>query len=167
MNEHRNEAQDLPIEFKPWYRRKRVWIVGVLLVLALSVSIAIHRYLQYRKWYQYHFERPIEVTRGPWRVLDPGQPVEPLEFEVVEEGNGAVIEPGDLVQVSLQKLRKDNQLGQRVDDWWIWIGFRTKKETPFHSVHLKLASVFVGLRERGGSSFLRETLWWGGLILNN
>jgi hypothetical protein len=51
MNENWNEAQDLPVEFKPWYRRKRVRIVGALLVLALSVSIAIHRYLQYRKWY--------------------------------------------------------------------------------------------------------------------
>jgi hypothetical protein len=147
------EPNSLALAPKPWYRRKWVWIVGVLLVLA--VSIWVYRHIQYRNWYQYQFHRPIEVTRGPWRVLDPGQPVEPLKFEVVEEGSGPVVEPGDLIQVSLWWWsNKENTLERRDDDWWIWVGFRTKKETPFYSISPKLVSTFVGLKEGEGIKFL-------------
>jgi hypothetical protein len=104
-------------------------------------------------WYMFY--RPVEVTRGPWQVLDPGQPVEPLKFEVVEEGSGPVVEPGDLIQISLWYWsNKENRLEQRDDDWWIWVGFRTEKETPFHSISPRLVSAFVGLKEGEGGKFL-------------
>ena len=54
---------------KRWRKNPVAWIMG-LIVLTVAVL-----------WYMFY--RPIEVTRGPWQVLDPGQPVEPLEFEVV------------------------------------------------------------------------------------
>jgi hypothetical protein len=100
----------------------------------------------------YLFYRPIEVTRGPWQVLDPGKAVAlPLKFEVVQEGRGAVIEPGDLVQISMWFWSpENNSIEQRDDDWWIWVGFRTNKETPFHSIDTRLASVFIGLKEGWG-----------------
>jgi hypothetical protein len=99
----------------------------------------------------YMFHRPIEVTRGPWQVIDPGKPVEPLKFEVVEEGTGSLIESGDLILVSMWYWSSEsNEIEQRNDDWWIWVGFRTEKETPFHSINLRLISAFVGLREGGG-----------------
>jgi hypothetical protein len=78
-----------------------VWIVGVLLVLGISGPIAVHRYIQYRDWRQYQFHRRIDVACGPWQVLDPGHPVEPLKFEIAREVSGAVVEPGDLIRVSL------------------------------------------------------------------
>jgi hypothetical protein len=63
----------------------------VLLLLAVGAHLRI----------QYLFYRPIKVPPGSWQVLDPGQLVEPLKFEVVEEGSGPVIEAGDLIQISL------------------------------------------------------------------
>ncbi|GHU19090.1 hypothetical protein FACS189475_05690 [Betaproteobacteria bacterium] len=99
----------------------------------------------------YLFYRPIEVTREPWQVLDPGKAVDnPLKFEIVQEGGGPVVEAGDLVQLSLwwrSASGKDKHFG---DDWWIWVGFRTEKETPFHSIDTRLASAFIGLKEGGG-----------------
>jgi hypothetical protein len=148
MNEHRNEAQDLPVEFEPWHQRKWVRGLGVLLLMTTTVTIVAYQYIQYM------FYRPIQVTRGPWQVLDPGKPVEPLEFEVVEEGNGAVIEPGDLVQVSLLTWSNiANRLVWQDDNRWIWVGFRTEKETSFHSINPQLVSAFVDLREGGGKVF--------------
>jgi hypothetical protein len=125
-------------------------LIGVLLLLALGVLIAYLRI-------QYLFYRPIEVSRGPWQVLDPGQPVEPVKFEVVEDGGGPVVEPGDLIQVSLWYWsNKDSRLERRDIDRWIWVGFRTKEETPFYSIGSNFVSTFVGLKERDGIKFLRE-----------
>jgi hypothetical protein len=88
-------------------------------------------------------------------VLDPGKPVEePLKFEVVQEGTGAIVEPGDLIWVSMWFWSRENdEIEQRNDDWWIWVGFRTGKETPFHSINPKLLSVFVGRKDGGGKVF--------------
>ena len=84
-------------------------------------------------------------------MRDPGSAVEnPLKFEVVQRGGRAVIEPGDLVQLSLwwrSVTGEDRNFG---DNWWIWVGFRAEKETPFHSIDPRLISAFVGLKEGGG-----------------
>jgi hypothetical protein len=141
-NSTRNESSLSGIAPKLWYQRKRTWI------LALTVAVF---------WYMFY--RPIEVIRGPWQVLDPGQPVEPVKFEVVQEGNGPMVEPGDLIQISLWWWsKKDNRLEQRDADRWIWVGFRTKKETPFYSIAPHFVSTFVGLKEGEGVKFLEFKL---------
>ncbi|GHU27977.1 hypothetical protein AGMMS50256_09020 [Betaproteobacteria bacterium] len=141
---------------RPWYRCKWVWIIG-LPVLVVLVSIAVHQYNQYQIQYQYNFHRPIEVTYEPWQVLDPGRAVEnPLKFEVVQEGGGAVVEAGDLVQLTLQWRSAQRRDYDHKSDWWIWVGFRTEKETPFHSNDPRLVSAFVGLKEGEGVKFLES-----------
>jgi hypothetical protein len=117
----------------------------VLLILTVSA----YQYIQSR--IQYLFYRPVEVTRGPWQVLDPGRPVDdPRRFEVVQEGTGTMVEPGDLIWVSMWFWSPErNEIEQRNDDWWIWVGFRTEKDTPFHSINPKLLSAFVGMKEGG------------------
>jgi hypothetical protein len=131
---------------KPWYQYKRVWIIRLL---ALIVCLVV--------WVYYQFYRPIEVTRGPWQVLDPGQPVDnPLKFEVVQEGTGSVVEPGDLIQISLQTRSAQWRDYDFTADWWIWVGFRTKDETPFYAMNLRLLSALVGQKEGGGVIFLES-----------
>ncbi|GHU37610.1 hypothetical protein AGMMS50256_35770 [Betaproteobacteria bacterium] len=121
---------------KPWHRCKWVRIIGMLLILMVY----------------YLFYRPIEVTREPWQVLDPGRPVAPsLKFEVVQEGGGAVVEVGDLIQISRWRGSiDDKKIEQRDDDWWIWVGFRTEEETPFYGMNPRMVSALVGQKEGGG-----------------
>jgi hypothetical protein len=68
------------------------------------------------------------------------------------------VEPGDLIQVSLWRWSaKDEKLERQDDGRWIWVGFRTKDETPFHSIDPRLVSAFVGLKEGGDLRFLEST----------
>jgi hypothetical protein len=153
MNGNDSEVRDRHVPnssntaHKPWYRRKWIGVAGVLLILAVSA----YQYIQYR--IQYLFYRPIEVTRGPWQVLDPGKPVEPLEFEVMEKGKGPVVEPGDLVQLSLQWWSAQRRENDHTTVWWVWVGFRTVEETPFYAMNPQLLSTLVGQREGGGLRF--------------
>jgi hypothetical protein len=144
-NVEESEASKSPVVTPiPWYRAP-----GILIVLTVVLSVLAFVYL---------FYRPVAVNRGPWQVLDPGRPVEPLKFEVVQEGTGAVVEPGDLILVSMWFWsRESNEIEQRNDDWWIWVGFRTEKETLFHSINPSLLSAFVGQRERGEVRFLEPS----------
>jgi hypothetical protein len=136
MNKNKGESEESkpPADMlKPWYKKPGILIMGLIVLIF---------------WYMFY--RPIEVTRGPWQVLDPGKPVEPLKFEVMEEGTGTVVEVGDLVQISRWHWSpEEERIEQRDDDWWIWIGFRTEKETPFYSINPRLLSAFVGLKEGG------------------
>jgi hypothetical protein len=122
----------------------------VLLILTVSA----YQYIQSR--IQYLFYRPVEVTRGPWQALDPGKPVEePLTFEVVQEGTGAVVEVGDLVQLSLwwrSATREDKYLR----DWWVWVGFRTAEETPFYAMNPGLLNTLIGQREGTVMKFMES-----------
>jgi hypothetical protein len=153
----RNESERPNSSSISWYR---IWIIGVSLVLV--VSILVYQYIQYRIQYriqyQYNFHRPIEVTYEPWQVLDPGRAMDkPLKFEVVQEGTGPLVELGDLVQLTLwwrSATGEDQRFG---DSWWIWIGFRTKDETPFYGMNPRLLSALVGQRERGKIKFLEST----------
>jgi hypothetical protein len=152
MNEETNDAGEWSASSSPWYWRKRTWtIVGVIVGPLVLVALMF--------WYMFY--RPIEVTRGPWQVLDPGRPVDPLKFELVGKGTGSVIEPGDLIQISLTHHYydyKDKKPVQRTsDNWWIWIGFRTEKETVFHTIgNTRFVSTFAGLREGDEIEFLES-----------
>ncbi|MDR0439664.1 MAG: hypothetical protein LBI59_01575 [Candidatus Accumulibacter sp.] len=145
MNDNELEEHNPAIAPRPWYRNRNAWII---LLVTLATPILVF-------WYMFY--RPVEVTRGPWQVLDPGRPVEPVKFEVVEEGSGPWVDPGDLIQVSLWWWsNKENRLEQRDIDRWIWVGFRTEEETLFHSIGPNFVSAFVGLKEGDGIRFLRE-----------
>jgi hypothetical protein len=166
MNGNRYEEQDTStITRKPWYQCKQVWINGLL---ALAVLVF---------WYMFY--RPIEVTRGPWQVLDPGKPVEPLKFEVAQEGSGPVVEPGDLIQVSLKAWLTRQKRVEDNGNYWIWVGFRTERETPFHTINYdfsgyrlnntRLVSAFVGLKEGAKIKFLEspsQSIYAGHVFLN-
>jgi hypothetical protein len=133
---------------KPWYRQWWVWIIGILLVALPVSAYQLHQYIQYL------FYRPMEVTRGPWRVLDPSRPGnKSLKFEVIQKSEiiqedvGQVVEIGDLVQISLW-WRSDTGEEQRLgNDWWVWIGFRTKEETPFYAMDPRLSGALIGQKE--------------------
>jgi hypothetical protein len=128
-------------------RRQLYWI---LLIVAVLVGMGLEaRRVQYQLFY-----RPIEVTRGPWQVLDPGRPTEkPLKFEVVQEGTGPVVEAGDLVQLSLLWRSAQRRDYDYTRDWWIWIGFRTAEETPFYAMNPRLLAALVGKREGTAMKF--------------
>jgi hypothetical protein len=116
-NRSGNEEPILPPAVTPklWYQRKSTWF-------ALTAAVF---------WYMFY--RPIEVTREPWQVLDPGQPVEPLKFEVVEAGSGPVVEPGDLIQVSLDDyFGNGKKVEQKKVTGGFGLGFEQKRR--HHSI---------------------------------
>jgi hypothetical protein len=139
MNENDDRAEERRAFVLPWYGRSKVQ-VGGLLGLAFLVFL-------------YMFFRPVQVTCGPWQVLDPGRPVDdPLRFEVVQEGTGPMVEPGDLVQLSLwwrSATREDKYLR----DWWVWVGFRTAEETRFYAMNPRLLNTLVGQKEGTAMKF--------------
>jgi hypothetical protein len=155
MDENDGNIEEKPVygaevlnEPWPWYLRKWVWIIGLLLI----PSVLVYQYIHY------HFYRPIEVTHEPWQVLDPGRPVTPLKFEVVQERGGTMVESGDLIQISLWRGTTGNkEIEQHDDDWWIWVGFRAKNETPFYGTSLQMVSTLVGQKEGMGIKFLEST----------
>jgi hypothetical protein len=146
------------------YGRKYAWIIIALLVLTVLGSLAMPTF--HRTFY-----RPIEVTRGSWQVLDPGNPdplrfkavrnlstgwksvlaplgTDPLKFEVVREGTGPVVEPGDLIQISLRWSDKQQKM-EGEDGWWLLIGFQMHED----STNPRLIRAFIGQREGGALRF--------------
>jgi hypothetical protein len=141
MNGNDGRVEERRASDLPWYRRNQVWFYG-LPILALLVIL-------------YLFYWPLQVTRGPWQVLDPGRPADdPLKFEVVQEGTGPVVEAGDLVQISRWRWSpEEERIEQRDDDWWVWVGFRTAVETPFYAMNPQLLSALIGQREGAAVKF--------------
>jgi hypothetical protein len=84
----------------------------------------------------------------PWQSLDPGRPIDKSpRTEVVTPGNGSAIQPGDLVQIRIFTQSTDKQTWNDRGEWWLWIAFRSAKETRFYSYEPAMASAFTGLRE--------------------
>jgi hypothetical protein len=150
-----NEGRSLPekrsaSQVERWLRRVR--IIVFLLVLALLAAGAMLLRFQSES----HF--PLGITYEPWEVGDPGPPkivglpkVEPLRFEVLEEGAGPAAGVGDLIQVS---LRWSGDPPEKEEDWWIWIGFRMQD----HFVDHRLLAVFIGQREGGALRFTESRM---------
>jgi hypothetical protein len=150
-----NEGRSLPerrsaSQVERWLRRAR--IVASLLVLALLVAGAMLLMFQSES----HF--PLGITYEPWEVADPGPPkivgqpkVDPLRFEVLEEGAGPAAETGDLIQVS---LRGSDDPPEKEEDGWIWIGFQMR--TPF--VDPRLLAAFIGQKEGGALRFTESPM---------
>jgi len=101
------------------------------------------------------YPKHIQEFPGPWQVLDPGKPLDKFpRIEVLSEGVGAAIEPGDLVQLHIRDWSPRQDGWREMGNWWIWIGFRSAKETAFFSVEPDVSRVLMGLRERTELRFL-------------
>lgn len=92
----------------------------------------------------------VKVFPEAWQTLEPGAPPERnLRIELVEKGGrGSKVEIGDLVQLHLKSFWGEPEKTWRDrGEWWIWIGFRGKKETPFYSYLPNIAKSLVGMEE--------------------
>jgi hypothetical protein len=92
--------------------------------------------------FQQMFFRYGAVTQGPWQAVDPGQPKgEPLRFDVLREGSGPKVEPGDLIRLSLARVGGGGW--EKGKEGWVWIGFRIDG----NSLDPRLLAAFIGQRE--------------------
>lgn len=95
------------------------------------------------------YPKKIQEIPEPWQTLDPGVPRARFPTpKVLTEGKGAVIAPGDLVQLHIRsKSGIPGRIWNDWGNWWIWVGFRAREETSFFSTEPRTASALVGLRE--------------------
>lgn len=94
------------------------------------------------------YPKKIQEFPEPWRVLDPGKPLDKFpKIEVIKEGSGQVIEAGDLAQIHVNFSKPSTSLEIDRGDIWIWMGFRSSKETAFFSYEPAAVSSMLGLRE--------------------
>lgn len=101
------------------------------------------------------YSKDIKEFPEPWQTLDPGKPPEKLpKIEILEQGGGAIIEPGDLVQLHIRDWSPRQNGWREMGDWWLWIGFKSQKETAFFSIELDVAGTTVGLRQGSALRFL-------------
>jgi hypothetical protein len=85
-------------------------------------------------------------------MVDPGKPkADPLRVEVLEEGIGPTVGAGDLIQVS---LRWSGDPQEKEEDWWMWIGFRTKN----NFMNPELLAAFIGQKEGGKLRFTESQM---------
>lgn len=91
----------------------------------------------------------VQVFPEPWQVLDPGTALQYRpRVKILSQGTGAVIEPGDLVELALRtKWGRPTPTWQSDGDWWLWLAFQDRKSTDFFSEEPWLASALVGLRQ--------------------
>ncbi len=101
------------------------------------------------------YPKHIQEFPGPWQVLDPGKPLDKFpKIEVIGQGAGNIVEVGDLVQLRIKSIKLPEGTQREKGDWWIWIGFRTAKETAFFGVEPAVSGVLVGLRGGAKLRFL-------------
>ena len=101
------------------------------------------------------YAKNIQEYPEPWQVLDPGKPLEKFpRIEILEQGGGAVIEPGDLIQLHVRDWSPRQGGWREMGNWWIWIGFRSAKETAFFGVEPDVARVMLNLRQGASFRFL-------------
>jgi hypothetical protein len=92
---------------------------------------------------------------APWQTLDPGRPMDKSpRTEVVTLGDGAAIEPGDLVELHIIDWLAREGRHHDFGDWWLWIGFSSSKETAFFAIAPTVANGLIGLREGTSLKFL-------------
>ncbi|MFC5301387.1 hypothetical protein [Azospira restricta] len=100
----------------------------------------------------------VQVFPEPWQVLEPGKPPEIWpKIEIVSEGReGGTIEAGDLVQISTKFFSTKEGKFYSTDDWWLWMGFNSQKETAFYSSNPAQRSALLGLKVGGVIKYLEE-----------
>jgi hypothetical protein len=99
----------------------------------------------------------IQVKPEEWQTISPGKPLTAFPTtKVIEEGKGAPVEVGQLVKVNL-RLHAKGPSWHDQGNWWIWIGFLDRKETPFFSNSPEIASALIGMREGTVLEFVDPT----------
>lgn len=93
------------------------------------------------------FPKNIREFPEPWRVLEPGKPPERRSrIEVVTEGWGGIVEPGDLIQLTTKFWSVEQSKFFPSGEWWLWIGFRSNTETAFFSSNPAQRAALLGLK---------------------
>jgi hypothetical protein len=94
------------------------------------------------------YPKNIREYPEPWKILDPGVPLEKFpKIEIVAQGKGTVIEPGNLVQIHIRYQSASQPNGDDDGVWWLWMGFRSEEETSFFGYEPAAASAVLGLRQ--------------------
>ncbi|MCK9202710.1 MAG: Ig-like domain-containing protein [Gallionella sp.] len=94
------------------------------------------------------YPRNIREYPEPWKILDPGVPLEKFpKIEIVSQGTGNMIERGDLVHIHILHQAAAGQNQRDRGAWWLWMGFRSEKETSFFGYEPAAASAVLGLRQ--------------------
>jgi hypothetical protein len=97
----------------------------------------------------------VQVFPEPWKVLEPGKPPEiRSRVEIVADGAGGVIEPGDLVQIATKFWSVAENKFYSSGDWWLWIGFETSAETVFPSSNPAQRAALLGLEKGAVMKYL-------------
>jgi hypothetical protein len=103
------------------------------------------------------FPKNIREFPEPWQVLEPGKSPEiRSRVEIVADGEGGVIEPGDLVQIATKFWSIEQSKFFPSGDWWLWTGFRSSVETSFFSSNPAQRSALLGLKEGTVMKFLEH-----------
>lgn len=100
------------------------------------------------------YPKKIQEHAEPWRVLEPGQPPMNPRVEILEQGQGLVVEPGDLVQVRVTGWSFTEGRWLAFGEWWIWIGFSSSKENAFFGYAPMIAAGLLGMRPGSKLKFL-------------
>lgn len=101
------------------------------------------------------FPKNIREFPEPWQVLEPGNPVENApKVEIVTQGGGATIEPGDLVQISDGFFSYELNGVKNETEWWLWVGFRAQSDTAFYSSNPAQRAALLGLKHGAVVKFL-------------
>ena len=103
------------------------------------------------------FPKHIQEFPEPWQVLAPGKPVgNPPKVEIVTQGDGASIEPGDFVQIATKFWSIEKGEFFPSGEWWLWIGFRSSAETAFYASNPAQRAALLGLKEGSVLKFLEN-----------
>jgi hypothetical protein len=103
----------------------------------------------------------IQEFPEPWQVLDSGKPLNKFpRVEILQQGSGAAIEPGDLVQLHLRTRGTSDAIERERGEWWLWVGFRSPKETAFFGNTSAIASSLVGVQQGTLLRFLEPKDNW-------
>lgn len=101
------------------------------------------------------YPKNIQEFAEPWQTLEPGKPLDKTpRIEIVTQGQGPVVEPGDLVQLQVAGWHAHVNRQSDYGDWWLWIGFRSGKETPFFGLAPTVATGLIGLQQGTSLKFL-------------
>ncbi|MCX7148740.1 MAG: cadherin-like domain-containing protein [Rhodocyclales bacterium] len=105
------------------------------------------------------YPKKIQEIPEPWRALESGQaPKQPPRVEILEQGEGAVVESGDLVQVRVTDWFASAGRWHDFGDWWVWVGFNSSKESVFFSYSPVIAAGLLGMRQGSKLKILDASL---------
>jgi hypothetical protein len=92
------------------------------------------------------YTKHIQEFPWPWETIDPGKPPDKFpRVEILEQGGGATVEEGDLIQLRLKFWLAREESWMDFGDWWLWIGFESNENTAFFSSQPDVARAVLNL----------------------